>query len=293
MRVRGLFLPAEAAKAAELVQAGMEAWQGDLLQPESLMGIACDVTRTYHLAGLHSLSVQKMRDLYVEGTRNLLQACISGERGQLPRTGVSSMHGSLEAFVVASNLSVYGECGEEWVTEEREPTTHHPFGQLTLQMERLVLEACKQQNFPGILLRIADVYGPEETHRLVKMGETGAFHLVGDGTSWSSHVQIMDLIQILLLSPLLHSGEIYNVCDDLPVRRRDLYERLSLEFGAACPTWLPLHTVSEKMKLSIHGLRAFSVRLSNHKIKQALHLSLQYPTYLDGCLALRESLRNA
>lgn len=275
--VRGLVRPDEYVQAQHLVEAGMECWKGDLLEPETLRGIEQGVTTVYHLAGLHSLSVQRISDVYVTGTGNLLHVFVDARSHTLS---------SLQAFVISSNPSPYGDCGDDWVTEERPPDLVHPFGRITHQMEQLLIAAYERSGLPAIILRIADVYGPEKQHSLLKYVGMEHFHLLGNGLNWASHIHISDLVQILILAPtFLWAGQLYNVGDDFPVRQRDLYEDLAVKFAVPQPQWIPLQTSSERLKLSVHGLRALSVRLSNQKLKKELPFSLQYPTYLQGCLA--------
>lgn len=265
--VRGLVLPHEIKKAVNLSAAGMQLWEGDLLVQDTLDTIGTGVTVVYHLAGLHSTSIQRMREVYVQGTRNLVQAL---------------MQTHLYAFVAASNASVYGDCGDEWVTEEHIPSLIHPFGQVTLQMEQVLTEAYRQVRFPSIILRIAEVYGPDE-YDLLKKVRTGNLRLLGNGSNWNSHIHIDDLVTILSLVPhRLRSGEIYNVADDFPVQQKIMYNDISTRLGVNQPKWLSLEMVPEKIKLSIHSLRALSTRLTNEKIKSALELTFCYPTYQEG-----------
>jgi nucleoside-diphosphate-sugar epimerase len=265
--VRGLVLPREVGRAASLIDAGMEIWMGDLFFPETLQGISEGITIIYHMAGLHSSSIQRMTNLYVEGTRHLIQACAEAP---------------VKACVVASNGAVYGDSGEEWLTEQRIPVPSHPFGQITLRMEKVLLEAYQRSCFPVIILRIAEVYGPGK-YDLLRNVRQGRVRLLGDGMNWTSLIHIDDLLTILTLAPIhLCAGGIYNVADDLPVCQRDLYNDLAAQIGALQPEWIPLDEATERLKLSIHGLRSLSIRLANDAILTSLGLALCYPTYRDG-----------
>ena len=250
----------------------MECWEGNLLEPETLRGIEQEVTTVYHLAGIHSPSVQRMWDVYVAGTRNLLHAFIDTGSSESPPDHLEDRPHTLsplQAFVISSNLSPYGDCGDEWVTEEHPPSLVHPFGHITHQMEQLLLAAFERSALPAIILRIADVYGPEKQHSLLKHAGMEHFHLLGESLGWTSQIHISDLVQVLILTPIfLRAGQLYNVGDDFPVRQCDLYEDLAVKFAVPMPQWISLKTSSERLKLSVHGLRALSVRLSNQKLKK-------------------------
>ena len=51
--VRGLVRKEELDKATALEEQGMEIWEGDLINPDSLVGIGQDVDVVFHFAGLH------------------------------------------------------------------------------------------------------------------------------------------------------------------------------------------------------------------------------------------------
>jgi nucleoside-diphosphate-sugar epimerase len=262
--VRGLVLPSQEKQAVSLAGAGMEVWIGDLLAPETLRGIGDGVTTLYHMAGLHAASIQRMEALYVQGTRHLVQACADSP---------------LRACVILSNGAVYGDGGEEWLDERRAPSPTHPFGQITLRMEQLLLQAHQRTHLPVFILRVAEVYGPGE-YDLSRRVRATVVRLLGDGMNWTSLVHIDDLLAILMLAPdCLRPGGIYNVVDDLPVRQRDLYGDLTTQLGAPQPKWIPLDTAPERLKISIHGLRALSLRMANDAITSSLEFAFRYPTY--------------
>ncbi len=272
--VRGLVLPSETNQAASLINAGMKVWDGDLLAPQTLNGIGIGITAIYHLAGLHSASIERMHRLYVEGTQHLFLACSDAP---------------LQACVIASNATVYGDGGEEWLTEQRLPAPIHPFGQITLKMEQWLLGVYRSAHLPVIILRIAEVYGPGE-YDLLKNVPAGV-RLLGDGMNWTSHIHIDDLLTILMLAPTrLYPGRIYNVSDNLPIRQSDFYKDLSNQLGSPRPEWIPLNSAPERLKLSIHGLRALSIRMCSDEMISSLGITLRYPTYRDW---IRELLQQS
>jgi nucleoside-diphosphate-sugar epimerase len=274
MSVRGLVRPQELQSAVALAKQGMQIWQGDLLVPETLMQISQNVTLIYHLAGMHSISVPQMHQVYVQGTRNLIQA-FEG-------------HSALQCCIVASNNSVYGHGGERWLTEDSpQDSLSHPFGSITAEMEQVLLTV--SSTFPTIILRIAEVYGPG-MYNPVWAYQKKPPRLLGDGQNWSAHIHIQDLLTVFYLATTrLRPGEIYNVADDLPVRSCDYYGMIAQLVSASPPKWIPLETAAERLWLSVHGLRAFSLRISNAKIKEALALALQYPSYREGLPSLLDS----
>jgi nucleoside-diphosphate-sugar epimerase len=266
LKVRGLVLPKEAGNAGRLLEMGMEARYGDLLDPAALKAIGGGITSIFHLAGIHS-SLKKMEELYIQGTRNLIEACA---------------HSPVEMCLIASNAAVYGDCGEELLTERSIPKPTHPFGIITLKMEETVLEMAETSSFPVAILRIAEVYGPGVFNFLKKVTMDN-FSILGDGSNYTSRIHIHDLVDILRFSSRrLKRGDILNVSDDLPIRQKDFYGDICKIIGASFPKYIPLESVPDRIKLSIHGLRALSLRLSNKRMKSALNLHLRYPTFREG-----------
>jgi nucleoside-diphosphate-sugar epimerase len=267
VKVRGLVLPGKASGLNYLRSLGLDIWRGDLLAPHTLKGIATGVAGVYHLAGLHSSSVRKMEDLYVGGTQVLMD-CFAK---QPP-----------EYFIIASNGAVYGDYGDAFVTESDPPKPGHPFGELSLKMETAALGAYQTNAFPAIIFRIAEVYGPDE-YNYLKVLRNGPVSLLGDGSNWQSRIHIADLLAILAQSPqYLKPGSIYNVGDNFPVRQGDFYQYLERKFAIPAPQRLALKTAPERIRLSIHGLRALSIRLSNQAIINDLKYEFQYPSFREG-----------
>ncbi len=272
--VRGLVLPNDIGLSASLASIGMEIWLGDLLKPDSLHGITKGVGIVYHLAGIHAEPLSIVRQLYVDGTHHLIN--------ELKRES------SIRCCVVASNSAVYGDGGERWLFESgpTEPSTH-PFGQITAEMEELVCSEFKNCGLPAIILRIADVYGPHPCNPIKRLQER-RIRLVGEGSSWTSHIHIADLLNILCIADNLHLGEIYNVSDDLPVRAQQFYS-FAAEIGRApVPTWIAREGVSSRVWHGVHGLRSLSARITNVKLRSQLGYQLQYPTYKDGLWSLTD-----
>ena len=95
------------------------------------------------------------------------------------------------------------------------------------------------------------------------------------------------MVQILKAAPeKLEAGETYNVCDDCAATLQEFYE----ELGTAIPKWQDVTLVPDRIKRSIHGLRANSLRMSNQKLMSRLSYSLMMPTYKDGIAYCRQNI---
>jgi nucleoside-diphosphate-sugar epimerase len=272
--VRGLLQSAEIDSVCYLTRMGLEPVVGDLLNPETIDGICEGVKVVYNLAGGHFSSVRKTEDLYVKGAAALLD---------------EAAHRSIDAFIVASNGSLYGDCGDRVLDECTEPRPVHPFGAVTMKMEQLVSGYHLRVNVPCIILRIAEVYGPDE-YDLIRKMTLEPVSLLGNGANFNSRVHVDDVVNILESAPCgLSPGESYNLSDDEPVRQIDFYRYCSAIAGIPMPKWIGMSDIHERILLSIHGLRALSLRMSAEKLKRALSYEFKYKTYREGISSLLAS----
>ena len=114
--VRGLAFSDEVKTGVHSFDPRLDVWVGDITKKNTLTGIGKSVDVVYHLVGMHGL-IEKMRELYVNGTKNLLRELSNS---------------SIKRFIFVSNHAVYGECGEELITESRIVKSEHPFGKISI-----------------------------------------------------------------------------------------------------------------------------------------------------------------
>lgn len=266
--VGGILLEADQDKIQDLVDLGLKVFVGNIVEENFLNNIKIseNIQIIYQLAGLHS-STEKMYQLYVEGTRNILE--------------LAKKH-KTKNCIIASNISVYSDLGDEVAYEEAVVNPTHPFGIITKQMETVCKDYWSKHNVLSTILRIAQVYGRERDNLLIKM-KSQKISVLGDGMNYNSWIHIEDLIDILVLAlSKLQPREIYNVCDELSLKQVDLYKFLVKEYKLISPTWIPIHEVDKRIQISIHGLRALSINMSSQKLKKALYREFKYPSYFDG-----------
>ncbi|BCJ94849.1 epimerase [Anaerocolumna cellulosilytica] len=274
-KVRGLTLRSEYQKAEILKEKGMEVFIGDLLIPETLKGIGKDVKIVYHMAGLHS-SVDKMERLYVNGTEALIDSIKAS---------------NLEAFIMASNGAVYGDCGDTLLEETYCVEPEHPFGKITMKAEKLLLKRFRDSMFPSVILRIGEVYGTDEYNPFKTVNSR--LKILGNGSNYISKVFCDDVIKILVLAPgKLKVGEIYNIVDDLPIKQQLYYEEICQLTNIPLPKWVPLDSVDERIRTSIHGLKALSLRMSNRYLKSTLNYKFLFESYDKGLRYLFNKFNN-
>jgi nucleoside-diphosphate-sugar epimerase len=205
--------------------------------------------------------------VYVEGTRNL----ISWLKEQPPQW-----------YVYTSSTSVYGQNDGSWVTEECSTEPAADTGTILLAAERLILAAHRESGFPGIILRLAGIYGPDRGFWF-KQFLNGQAKLDGDGSRFLNMIHRDDVTGAIVAAlEFGKPGEIYNVVDEVPVAQKDLFAWLSETLDKPMPPSVPLDDVLRKRG-------ATNKRLSNRKLKQQLNYSFRYPTFREGFRASIQS----
>ncbi len=146
-----------------------------------------------------------------EGTANLLAACLEDGVGMVLQQSVAMLH-----------------C----VADDRPQTEDDPiegYGVLAsaFDMEALIRAA----PLDGRLIRGGLFYGRGTTReeRWIEEVRNSAFRVPGDGNAWLSPVQVEDYAAALV--EIIAKGrpkESYIVCDDQPLRLRELYTRVAV-----------------------------------------------------------------
>ncbi|NJN16244.1 MAG: NAD-dependent epimerase/dehydratase family protein [Oscillochloris sp.] len=264
-RVRGLVHSAEDPVVERLAAQGMAVWIGDLTRPETITGITEGIEVVYNLSGGNILAGDNLRRTLLDGNQNLIAACSRSRR--------------VRAYLFASSPATYGDGGEALLDEDTPTTPGYPLGEILCEAEQVVMRAVRDHRFPGIVMRIATIYGPD--HDLIDAIANGAYVLYGQGRNFVSHIHVDDLIEALRLLPELGMpGGIYNLCDDDPIRQYNLVAEVRRRLGMLSPRRFdPAVALQSGIDPSVIGMACASTRLSNARLKHDLPFFLRYPSY--------------
>ena len=84
-------------------------------------------------------------------------------------------------------------------------------------------------------------------------------------------------------------GEVYNVCDDEPASQSDIVEYSCKILGIKPPAFISFEEAKKKMSPMTLSFWKDNRRVDNTKIKNNLGVSLLYPTYRAGLMAIFEN----
>jgi nucleoside-diphosphate-sugar epimerase len=184
--------------------------EGDLRDPESLLGAVKGADAVVHVAGLTSaLKEAEYQEVNALGTARLAAA---------------ARQAGVKRFVYVSSIAALGPSEDGKMPKTPRPIT--PYGRSKLEGEYPVL--AERDAMSVAILRPPVVYG-ERDRALVpfyKIAKLGVLPVYGDGTRLLSWIHAHDLADAIIATALADgpSGAIYPVCDGETYTWRRLVE---------------------------------------------------------------------
>ena len=245
--------------AAELRSRGIIPFCADVSQPESLKELPRGYDWVVHCVSASGGGAAEYRRVYLDGTRNVLQWLAAAPP---------------QKFVYTSSTSVYAQTDGSVVDESSAAEPIAETAQILLETEGLILAATRSGEIPGIILRMAGIYGPGRGYWL-KQYLTGHAQLEGSGERWLNMVHRDDVVGALAATLQAgRPGEIYNVVDDEPTTQRGLFQWLASRTGGSM--------TAGDLTASPRKRGITSKRVSNQKLKHDLGYRFLYPSFREG-----------
>ena len=220
-----------AGGATQTIQAwGAELVTGDILDCSSLRTALRDIEVVFHLAGrlhLPGVTAAEYERLHVEGTRNLLIACLNLE--------------ALRVIVHCSTTGVLGPTGLVPAAEDTRPLSgpSNAYEGSKARGEQLALTLAQQCGLPLVVARPSLVYGPGDLHLLgwFRAIQRGYYRVVGPGDNLLHPIYITDLIVGLLRCAQVPAaaGRIYHLVGSKPLPIKDLAAAIAQAVGRPLP----------------------------------------------------------
>ncbi len=249
-----------AAGHAELRALGITPAPADLTDRDSLRSLAGPWDWVVNCVSAGGGGADQYRRVYVEGMRNLL--------------GWLADHPPRK-LVYTSSTSVYGQDDGSAVDETSATEPPAETGRILLEAERMLLESARTGKIPGVVLRVAGIYGPGRGYWL-KQFLTGAAPPEDAGQRIINMIHRDDvagaIVAALERGP---AGEIYNAVDDEPATPGAVFEWLSKTAGRAPRSAEAAQTFNAKRGWS-------SKRVLNHKLRRELGYAFLYPSFREG-----------
>ena len=182
-----------------------------------------------------------------------------------------------------SSVGVYGDHQGAWVDEHAPLYPQSERSKRRVEAEQAWLDLGQDAGLPVHLFRLAGIYGPGQ-NALVNLKQGTAKRVIKQGQVFN-RIHVEDIAAVLRAS--LHNPQpeaIYNVSDDEPSPPQDVVEYAAQKMGLTMPPLVAFEKANlSPMALSFYGENK---RVSNALIKEALGVTLAYPTYREGIAAL-------
>jgi nucleoside-diphosphate-sugar epimerase len=251
--------------------AGTRPIQGDLGDASSIRG-AVGAHRpevVFHLAAeiATQRSEDRVREVNVEGTRRLLDAC---RAAGAPR-------------VVFTSTVVTGEAHGALLTEETPLPVETPYGRSKQEGEALVLGS----GLPASVIRPSHVYGAGGWYAdeiVARLRSPGRFAVVGRGQNLWDVVHVDDVASACLAAAEHDAaiGEVFHCADDEPIPYYDFMALTARELGLGRPRRIPVALARLAAGKNAVAAVVRSARSSNAKLKRELDWSPRYATAREG-----------
>lgn len=244
------------AAVDELSNLGIQPLQADIAKSSDLEKISRAFEAVVNLVSSTRGGLEEYRQVYFEGTRNVLHWLKSNPP---------------KRYIYTSSTSVYAQNDGSWVDENSPVEPESATSQVLVETEEELMGAGNWLH--PIVLRVAGIYGPERGH-LFKQYLKGEAALRGEGDAYINMVHLDDLVGTII--HLLEKGqgsETYNVADDQPVTQKAFFEWLAQRLGKPMP---PSTAPDPNRK---RGLT--NKRVSNRKLR-ATGYQFRYPTFREG-----------
>lgn len=210
--------------------------EGDIFNSEILRKAVDNVEVVFHLvAKTHDFTgIDNKNDYFkinVEGTRNLLNACINSD---------------VKHFIYFSSVKAMAEESKAILDETYNPKPTTPYGESKLLAERLVIEYGIKHGFKTTILRLPLVYGPGNKGNVCKMIEAidnGRFVMMGRGQNKRSMVYVGNVVDAALavVDREVADGKVYLITDGVDYIVRDLYKIIVKGLGKKpFPFYVPM-----------------------------------------------------
>jgi len=245
---------------SELKALGIQPLIGDVTRPETLAKLPRDFDWVVNCVAAGG-NAGNYREVYLQGTRNLLEWLAPNPPGK---------------FVYTSSTSVYAQNDGSQVKESSPTEPLAETSKILVETENVLLAAVAERNFPALILRVAGIYGPDRGHWF-KQFMSDVAHLEGDGSRCLNMIHRDDLTGCIIAALKSgRAGEIYNAADDEPVSQLHFFQWLAQAVDKPLPPSAP-ETADASRKRGVTNKR-----VSNRKLKMELGHQFKYPTFRQG-----------
>ena len=252
------------AAEAGLKAGGIHPLVADITKPGDLSALPVPFDWVVNCVSSAKGGVEEYREVYLNGTRNLIEWLAASPP---------------KKFVYTSSTSVYGQTDGSQVKETSATEPASETSKVLVETEKLLLVAAREKKFPAVILRVAGIYGTERGHLFQQYLKNEA-KIAGKGERLINMIHRDDLVGVIIAALKNgRAGEIYNAVDDEPVTQIHFFRWLSETLGK----WMPPFAAGDGNGDRKRGVT--NKKVSNRRLKMELGYQFKYPTFRQGYTA--------
>jgi len=197
----------------------------------------------------------------------------------------------LSSIVYLSTVGVYGDHGGAWIDEGAPLRPVSARNRQRIDAERAWRRLGERRRTPVALLRLAGIYGPGQ-NALVNL-RRGQAHRIDKPGQVFNRIHVADIAQAIDAAIRLRADGAFNVVDDEPSPPGDPVVFAARLLGVEPPPAVPFDEARKAMSPMALSFYGECKRVRNDAMKHALGVTLRYPTYREGLMALHDEMRTA
>jgi nucleoside-diphosphate-sugar epimerase len=222
----------------------------------------------------------------ISSATHVLVSAAPGEAGD------PTLRGAGEALEAASNIEwvgylstigVYGDADGGWVSEDTLPAPENERGMRRVEAEADWIDFGRRKGVAAQVFRLAGIYGPGRSavenlragtaRRLVKPGQVfNRIHVDDIAAAVAAGIERPEV------------GPLVNVTDNEPAAPQDVVAYAAGLLSLPVPPDIPFETAD--LSPMARSFYSSNKRVSNARLREALGVTLTFPTYREGIAAL-------
>ncbi len=219
----------------------------------------------------------------LEGTTHLISCIPPNSEGKDPV--ISSLQKQLQEIPLKwvgylSTTGVYGDCGGNWVTEQKLANPQQLRSKKRLACE----EAWLNSGLPAQILRLPGIYGPGRS--AIETILSGKSKMVQKYGQVFSRIHIDDIagavIHLINLAATGQSPTIINVADNMPTANIEVLTYAAKILNYPLPEIEDFESAAKKMSPMALSFWQENRKVSNQLLCEELGYSLIHPNYMSG-----------
>ncbi|AJE04926.1 SDR family oxidoreductase [Geobacter pickeringii] len=186
--------------------------------------------------------------------------------------------------VYISTSGVYGDCGDEPVTEETPANPQTARGKRRLDAETVLRTWGEERGVAVVVLRVTGIYGPGRLP--LQHLASGQPVLRESEARFTNRIHSEDLARVCIAAAERgEGGDIYNVSDGHPGTMTEYFNVCADALGFPRPRQVTLEEARQVMTPLMLSYVTESRRMDNRRMREKLGVTLRYPTLEEGVRA--------